>query len=394
MHDPADRPDTGPDPGTDSGFGGATGGDGPAEHDGPLTTADERAAMRAFLQRCEVRLSTMHRTATALLSGAGILVLLPAVERDSVLSVLRALLVGPLRWSRVLLALGVITSIVLALVVLWYVLVELTRFYFHANHVEHAEGTSFTPRFTLTSLRLPSDELGAPAGADYDQAHTAAHNVRLLVPANPRARQRIDRQLAAYPTLLEAGRANSDLARAEGLFELAAARRRTLIDEVAKVEYGMARHMLRLQVIVLRYVKALLVVITTALSTFACAAAINSATVASAPDQRWIAGALLAWAPLAMFTVSAPVLWLETLLRSEGAGHTALRRDRELVRLEDTTAKIATVTWGGAVVAMIVLLVHHPVTTAGRVACLVTLSVSALSCGLLAVRRWRATRLD
>ena len=70
------------------------------------------------------------------------------------------------------------------------------------------------------------------------------------------------------------------------------------------------------------------------------------------------------------------MLWLETLLRSEGAGHTALRRDRELVRLEDTTAKIATVTWGGAVVAMIVLLVHHPVTTAGRVACLVTLSVS------------------
>ena len=38
-------------------------------------TADERAAMRAFLQRCEVRLSTMHRVATALLSGAGILVL-------------------------------------------------------------------------------------------------------------------------------------------------------------------------------------------------------------------------------------------------------------------------------------------------------------------------------
>ena len=56
--------------------------------DGALT-ADERAAMRAFLQRCDVRLSTMHRVATALLSGAGILVLLPAVERDAVLQVLR-----------------------------------------------------------------------------------------------------------------------------------------------------------------------------------------------------------------------------------------------------------------------------------------------------------------
>ena len=42
---------------------------------------DERAAIRAFLQRCEVRLSTVHRVATALLSGAGLMVLLPAIVR-------------------------------------------------------------------------------------------------------------------------------------------------------------------------------------------------------------------------------------------------------------------------------------------------------------------------
>ena len=67
---------------------------------------EERAAMRGFLQRCEVRLSTMHRVATALLSGAGILVLLPALERDAVLQVLRALLAGPVSWSRALLTIG------------------------------------------------------------------------------------------------------------------------------------------------------------------------------------------------------------------------------------------------------------------------------------------------
>ena len=61
----------------------------------PEPTADEKAAMRAFLQRSEVRLSTMHRVATALLSGAGILVLLPAVERDAVMNVLRSLVEGP-----------------------------------------------------------------------------------------------------------------------------------------------------------------------------------------------------------------------------------------------------------------------------------------------------------
>lgn len=355
-------------------------------------TADDRAAMRAFLQRCEVRLSTLHRTATALLSGAGIMVLLPAVERDSVLQVLRALLIGPLSWSRGLLALGVITSIVLALIVLWYVLVELTRFYFHANHVDDGGGKSFTPRFTLTGLRIPRDELGEASNAHYAAVHAAPRNVRLLVPANPKARQRIDRQLAAYPSLSSGETATTDLGRAEALFELAASRRRSMIDEVAKVEYGMARHMLRLQVIVLRYVKALLVIITTALATFACAAAINDAPRVTAADERWIAGALLLWAPVVMFVASAPVHWLESLLRSEGAGHTALRRDRELVRLEDMTAKIATVAWAGAVVAMILLLVDHPVTTPGRVACLVALVGSAGLCGLLALRRIAATR--
>ena len=71
----------------------------------------------------------MHRVATALLSGAGILVLLPAVERDAVLQVMRSLLAGPLTWSRGLLAIGVVLSIALALSVLWLVIVELTRFY-------------------------------------------------------------------------------------------------------------------------------------------------------------------------------------------------------------------------------------------------------------------------
>lgn len=41
------------------------------------TDPDARNAMRAFLQRSEVRLSTMHRIANAFLSGAGLLVLFP-----------------------------------------------------------------------------------------------------------------------------------------------------------------------------------------------------------------------------------------------------------------------------------------------------------------------------
>ncbi len=238
------------------------------DDDSPYTS-DERAAMRAFLQRSEVRLSTMHRVATALLSGAGILVLLPALERDSVVQVLRTLLVGPISWSRGLLAVGVGTAVLLALGALWLLIVELTRFYFHSNHIRNDDGEFFTPRFTLTGIRLPSDELGSRTDQAFETMHGAPENVELLVAKNAIARQRIDRQLDAYPGLVQPDAAEPDRARAAALFELAASRRRTLAEEVAKVEYGIVRHAIRLQVIVLRYVKALLVIVATSLASFA-----------------------------------------------------------------------------------------------------------------------------
>ena len=73
----------------------------PDDESGDLS-AEERSAVRAYLQRSEVRLSTMHRVASALLSGAGLMVLLPAVERDSVVSVVRALLTGRIDGVRIL----------------------------------------------------------------------------------------------------------------------------------------------------------------------------------------------------------------------------------------------------------------------------------------------------
>ena len=341
-------------------------------------TPDERAAMRGYLQRCEVRLSTVHRVATALLSGAGILVLLPAVERDTVLQVIRALLAGPVSWSRGLLLVAVVLSIVLALVVLWLVIIELTRFYFHANHVTHADGEVFSPRFTLTGLRFPSDEFGAVSDALYAERHTDPDTVRLLVPGNERGRQRIDRQIAAYPGLLD-DTLEPDAARAAALFELAAARRRTLLEEVIKVEYGMVRHMQRIQVVVLRYVKALMVIVVTALASFATSAAVNGQARVSVPSERWIAGTMLLWAPLALIVVASPVRWLEKLLRSEGAQKTTVARDRELTELEEVTGRIVTVAWGCAMAAMVLLLVHQSVSPQGRVAIIGVMVVSTVS---------------
>lgn len=362
----------------------------PGEHDDQATTADDRAAMRAFLQRCEVRLSTMHRVATALLSGAGILVLLPTMERDSVEQVMRMLLQGPISVSRGLLGLAVVLSIGLALAVFWLLVLELTRFYFHSNHVRNDLGELFAPRFTLTGLRLSSDELSPATDRAYADIHRSPSNVELLVPDNVEARERIDRQLSAYPGLVDAASTEPDRARAEALFELAASRRRTLAEEVSKVEYGIVRHVIRLQVIVLRYVKALLVILVTSIAIFSAAAAVSGHTAPSAADERWIAGVLASWAPVVMFVAGSPVRWLERLLRAEGAQHTAVGNDAELTRVEDVAVRVGAISWAVAASACVLLLVDHDVTRPGRVALIAVVVATAGAVAWQLVVRLRA----
>jgi hypothetical protein len=327
---------------------------------------DERDAMRAFLQRSEVRLSTIHRVATALLSGAGLMVLLPAIERDSVVEVLRALLSDRPDVVHLLLVVAVGASLAVPFVALWLVLRDLTRFYFHSNHLRHLDGDVFTPRFTLTGLRLPPDGLRPETATALDRHRTAPAAVELLVPGNDSARRRIDAQVAAYGGLGVDG-SSDDRERAEALFLLAASQQRGLLEEVAKVEHGMARHVLGIQVIVLRYAKALLALLTTTLSAFGTAAVVQGHRTLSAGDEAWLAAILLVWAPVAIAAVTSPIRWLEGQLRSEGAVETAVARDPELTRVEVVTVRLALVGFAAAAAAMATVLVQSDVSGAIRV---------------------------
>ncbi len=347
---------------------------------------EDRAAIRTFLQRCEVRLSTIHRVATALLSGAGLLVLLPAVERDSVVVVLRALLSGRPDAAHLLLVAAVAASLAVPFTALWLVVRDLTQFYFHANHIRRGAAEAFAPRFTLTALQLPRGELRPGAADALDELRRSPQAVEILVPRNEAARARIDAQIAAYGGL-GVDAAEGDVGRAAALFELAAASERSLLEEVAKIEHGMARHVLRIQVIVLRYAKALLALLTTAFSTFATAAvAVDKATLAPG-DEVWIAAILLAWAPLAIAAVTSPVRWLERQLRSDGATHTAVTADPELTKVERVTVRLALAGFAAAAVAMALVVTQPGLTATGRGLGLAALA--AASAGLVAsLRSW------
>ena len=347
--------------------------------------ADERAAVRAYLQRSEVRLSTVHRVASALLSGAGLMVLLPAVQRDAVETVLRALVTGELDAAQLLLAGATVMCLVVPFVALWLVLRDLTQFYFHANHVRHAGGEAFTPRFTLTGLLLPAGELGPTAAAALDRQRASDGAVSVLVPANDAARRGIDRRVEAYGGLgIEQD--GTDRARADALLELAASHPRTLLDEVAKVERGMARHVLRIQMIVLRYVKALLALLTTALAVFAAAGIVGPGGALDTGTEMWLAAAYLAWTPVVIVAVATPVRWLEKQLRSEGATHTAVADDHELTLVEDLTVRLALVGFVAAALAMATCIARAGTTAAERATGGAALAIGVLAVGAVLVR--------
>jgi hypothetical protein len=325
---------------------------------------DERVALRAYLQRAEVRLSTVHRTATALLSGAGVLVLLPALGRDAIVEVVGALLDAPPTPTRVLLAVAVLVVLAAILVVIWLLLVELTRFYFFANHLQSARGATFTPRFTLTSLRLPRDELSAEGARALEAERADPNTVGLLVPENDRSRRVIDRQIAAYEGL-EGSTRTTDRDRADALLVLAGARDRDLLNEVVKIEYGMARHVLRIQVIVLRYVKALLVVLVSLLLMFALAAVAGRVPDLGPTAERVLVALLALWAPAVLVVASSPVRWLGSLLRNEGAVSSGIRYDRELTRLERIVAAFSAAVMLLAVLSAVLLHLASVPTTSG-----------------------------
>ena len=126
---------------------------------------------------------------------------------------------------------------------------------------------------------------------------------------------------------------------------MAASRERTLIDEVAKIEHGMARHILRLQVIVLRYVKALLAFLTTALAVFAAAAVLEDSPTIGPTEELWLVCITALWAPSLVAVVTAPVRWLDQLLRAEGATSSAAANDPELTKVERLAIWAAGVAW-------------------------------------------------
>lgn len=365
------------------------------------TDEQERNAMRAFLQRTEVRLSTMHRVAVGFISGAGLLFLLPVFFKDAILALIKELLVYtphippnanlpstliiPLTYT--LIAFPFLLSLSIPIMALVLLLRDIVHFYF-VGHPPGFPEELFNPRFGLTAVAFSPDESEAAKtrilihqyGSDlinfvlpFDERGSRYYGAvidkpkRMIVSATRRLPRLIGRGILENPDNKPLDQmSDSDLLYVRGAFTsggevisvlpelrrprmlaeldrfnaalgLAGFVDRPLYQEVAKQEVSLVRHALKLRQMVLRYFQALLVLLWTALLSFSLLPFLQDEQRRFSPLVVFAVGYLI-WSLLTPIVVQLPISWL--------LSHTKRQARREnLRRLQQTDALKQFETW-------------------------------------------------
>ncbi|MCK6685848.1 MAG: hypothetical protein L6R30_25915 [Thermoanaerobaculia bacterium] len=331
----------------------------------PLTQA-KTDAMRAFLQRGEVRLSTMHRIAGAFLSGAGLLVLFPVFLRDAVQNLAQVFLQGltvPSVWNWSLLLCALIPvglSFLVPISSLWFLLRDLVHFYFLPHKLQFWPGPPprdsdvpkepMHPRFSITGL---SAHVIGDAGiiASVAEAQKNSNLVNFVLPYSDRDTKHIsDLIVETGGKVLPPGRGRTERTYAKdnitnwdkfnAVLGLAGVTDLSLVQEVAKLEASLARHAIALRRLVLRYMKALLAFTWTMLATFV-ATSLTAAGTGWVIQTRYLVLLVLylVWALAVYSAVKLPIRWIVAV----GDPGRELLRDQELLHFEKFVRFIALV---------------------------------------------------
>jgi hypothetical protein len=292
---------------------------------------EELFALRSYLQRGETRLSAMHTAAGAYISGAGLLILFPAIFKNSVPG-LMSLVIDYInkdlvfQWPDLLLAgwlLPFILAIFIPLYCLKLLIQELVVLYF-VPYVEAAH--HFLPRFTLTPLSMPLDDpsiAGHPSIKSAITNHVYAHETHIAVAPNQNSQdaQSLRRTLKRYPHITDAlisrcasrnRSGNSSL-----LYNVRAAKvgllDRTLFEEAAHLEASLVRFSARLRLMAFRYFRSLLALIWTfiflVLILWTLSYVQSHEIVKHLLELVALTGGVM-WSGFTPFIVSSPLRWI------------------------------------------------------------------------------------
>ena len=385
-------------------------------HESELTISDEesRAAMRAFLQRSEVRLSTIHRVAQALLGGSALILLLLRDAFPKMMTVLiSAYDAGQNMFAITAIGLAATLVILLPVPAIYLLVGDLLGFYFtsntfgaHPTTPDAPHRVIFNPRFIIPGLGFNNDELSPKTRELLSEGRDDEWTRGLLVPRSTDDdgwRDRFDtRTFEVWGIVAEEGAAG-DTERLRQAFRLAGLNRdRTLARDVARTEALIARHVLAIRTVVLRYSKALLLLIATTVVTLAASGLVDQAVREDPTGGKFVAGfpyrymflvalAYAIWAPLAARSVTSPLRMIQR--RTPGVGeHSDVYLDKHTTQFESATIFITLVVLLAGSVVMIFS--GAKAAHGGGVAIGITLTAVTFAAWLLALNDFRATPRD
>jgi hypothetical protein len=326
-----------------------------------MESDDSRNAMRSFLQRAEVRLSTMHRVAGVFLNGAGLLILLPIFLKDTFLEMNKKLLVfnnHPILEliSSLLVSISVILSLLVLILALYYLIKDLVLFYFVGHTIGYKK--LFNPRFGLSPISFSHDE-SEEAKQKIKETEYNKDFRAFVIPPYEKESEYFDSLYEAHHDKIIPGTRLSDLNSENQQFlvalGLAGFYDRTLVEEVAKMEISLVRHNIGLRRLVLRYIKALLLFIWSAIITFLAVSFLNVSVVNSIAV---VSISYLLWGLLAQVIVKLPVKWIYELA-SQNQKLEQVQKDPALVQFEKQVEKICNISIVFTVLSLGALIVNY-----------------------------------
>jgi hypothetical protein len=348
-------------------------------------TQSERDAMRAYLSRVEVRLSNMYRVAGTFIGGAGLLVLFPLFFSQAIPGLVGAfgLSNGSLAQT-ILLFIPFSFSIGLPLYALYCLLRDLFQFYF----VGHSPGFPtdlLNPRFALSGIAFSPDE-SSRVRKEVTLREYSSDLVHFILPFGEAQAKYCDKVIeSTFGKIIPAERTTEalelqgiiqrqpgsndllvnteppekrnpdDVLRFSAALGLAGVRDTDLVGEVAKGEASLVRHAIGLRRLVLRYFKALLMFIVTALVTF-----LLIGLVADFP--RWshlvMAIGYCVWSLITPLAALLPIRrWIyET---SDPRTKSVVGHDSQLLAFENIVIVACSVAGVSAVLGLVVILSGH-----------------------------------
>jgi hypothetical protein len=292
--------------------------------------------MRAYLQRCEVRLSTLHRIATAFISGAGLLLLIPVFFKDAIDTIISIVLTQasnlfPHLGLQGLLVTGIaylvifyplILSLSIPLYGVYLLLKDMVHFYFTIYTPGFSENL-LNPTFALTGVMFSKDE-SPQAKHEAMRYQYESTQMGFMIPFSKERRE------LYFDTIIEksSGHIIPESRRLEKLKEqdvlpatydeasvkrfnaalgIARSLDRTLAEEVAVTEMALVRHVLYLRRLVLRYIKTLLMFIWTTVISFMMLPFLKDSRF---PTMIVLALGYLVWSLAVMRIIRWPLHWI------------------------------------------------------------------------------------